>query len=248
MKSSSLFLLIFLACSLISQLLAHEIRGPKVIVGSGYAQTFVALNSQKGPSAVGIILSKEALDALPAVDQAYSLKLPSSVLVPPYNEIIINWNAHGHEPTDIYGIPHFDFHFYVITQEEREAIMCMGDDVYVCTKRPGTDYLPEFYIPTPAGVPMMGWHWLDSRSPELNGKRFTSTFIYGFYNAEIIFLEPMITREFLLNFGTVDQDLSTPKKYAVDGYYPRKYTLNYDAREKVYRIVMKKLVLQEIGK
>jgi hypothetical protein len=180
MKSSSYFVLSFLACSLITQLFANEIRGPKVLVGNGYARTFVALNSQKVPSAIGIILSKDALVALPALDQSYSLKLPASALVPPYNEIIINWNAHGHEPTDIYGIPHFDFHFYTITQAEREAIMCMGDDTLVCTKQPGSDYLPEFYIPTPAGVPMMGWHWLDSRSPELNGKRFSSTFIYGF--------------------------------------------------------------------
>jgi hypothetical protein len=77
MKSSSYFVLSFLACSLITQLFANEIRGPKVLVGNGYARTFVALNSQKVPSAIGIILSKDALVALPALDQSYSLKLPA---------------------------------------------------------------------------------------------------------------------------------------------------------------------------
>lgn len=248
MKAPSIFTLILLMCSLLNQVFAHEIKGEKVLVGKGYAYPFVSMNAKMKPSSLGIVLSKDALDGLPGEDHDYTLKLPSSVSLPPYNEIIINWNAFGHEPTEIYGIPHFDFHFYGITKEEREAIMCMGDDLDICTKKPASDYFAEFYIPTPGGVPMMGWHWLDSRSPELNGKRFTSTFIYGYYDAEIIFLEPMITREFLLGFGTVNQALSIPKKYAINGYYPKKYTLNYDANEKVYRVVMKDLELRDTNK
>lgn len=244
MKSSFLLFSTLIVHLLFNQGLAHEVRGEKVAIGQGYAYTYIQLNAKMKPVSLGIALSKEALQSLPDKDSSYSLKLPSSIFLPPYHEIIVNWNAFGHEPPDIYGIPHFDFHFYTISKDERESIMCMGDDLPVCTKSPIAEFIPPFYIPTPGGVPMMGWHWLDSRSPELNGKRFTSTFIYGFYNGEMIFLEPMITREFLLNFGSVAQDLSLPSEYAIDGYYPKKYNVHYDTSKKVYRIVMKDLELR----
>ncbi len=44
----------------------------------------------------------------------------------------------------------------------------------------------------------MGNHLLDSRSPELKDSLpFGSTFIYGAYDGELIFWEPMITLELL---------------------------------------------------
>lgn len=227
---------------------SHELKGDKIPVGNGFAYTFVKLDAHLKPQAFGVVLTKEALSALPAKDKTYGLKWPLSVSLPPYNEVHLNWNASGHEPPDIYGLPHFDFHFYTIPKEEREAILCNGEDEVRCKMMPGNDYLPEFYIPTPGGVPMMGWHWLDSRSPELNGKRFTSTFIYGFYNAEMIFVEPMITREFLLSKGHIDQELSVPGKYAFSGYYPKKYQVNYDRDKKIYRITLNNLFLFEAGK
>jgi len=231
-----------------AQTYAHELKGKKVSIGHGFAQSFVRFNYHHEPTSVGIILSKEALDGLSNTDQSYSLNMPAEANIPPYKEIYIDWNAHGHEPTGIYDIPHFDFHFYGISKQERENIMCTGTDAEICTRMPDQDSKAPFYIPTPAGVPMMGWHWLDSRAPELNGKRFTSTFIYGYYNGKLIFSEPMITREFLLAKGTVNHELPVPKNYAINGHYPKKYTVNFDATKNVYRIVLKELVLRDSGK
>lgn len=248
MKSPLLLFSSLIVHLLFNQGWAHEVKGEKVSIGQGYAYSYIELNAKMKPTSLGVALSKEALQGLPTKDVNYTLKLPSSHALTPYREIMLNWNAFGHEPPDIYGIPHFDFHFYTISKEERESIMCMGEDLPVCTKTPLADFLPPFYIPTPGGVPMMGWHWLDSRSPELNGKRFTSTFIYGYYNGEMIFLEPMITREFLMDFGEINQELSLPNKYAIEGYYPKKYTVKYDVSKKLYRIVMKDLVLRTTDK
>ena len=52
----------------------------------------------------------------------------------------------------------------------------------------------------------MGVHWIDVRSPELQGllgkperaKPFTATFIHGAWNGKFIFDEPMVTRAHLL--------------------------------------------------
>ncbi len=49
------------------------------------------------------------------------------------------------------------------------------------------------------GVPQMGAHWVDVTSPELNGSTFAQTFIYGSYDGQVNFYEPMITLDFLKN-------------------------------------------------
>jgi hypothetical protein len=59
-------------------------------------------------------------------------------------------------------------------------------------------YLPSDYIDVGAVVPRMGNHLLDSQSPELKDSLpFATTFIYGAYEGELIFWEPMITLDFL---------------------------------------------------
>lgn len=223
---------------------AHERiqKGEKISLGKGWAYTYIAYDFKNRPKSLGVVLTEGALKSLPHVDTSYLLKLPKGVTLPPYKEVMLDWNAHGHEPADVYDIPHFDFHFYAITKKTRQAIKCMDEDNALCLKQPAADYIPAYYIPTPAGVPMMGWHWLDSRSPELQGDRFTSTFIYGYYDAKIIFLEPMITREFLLSHGHVNAELPLPKKFAFNGYYPKKYNVHYDAKTKIYRIALNNLV------
>lgn len=248
MKTALLISLSLFALNVITQARAHEIKGDKVSIGSGYGYTYVQFNAKNRPVSLGVALNSDALLGLPAVDESFSLPLPKNVSLPPYQEIIVNWNALGHEPPGVYDIPHFDFHFYVISKSERESIMCMGEDMPICIKQPINDFLAPFYIPTPSGVPMMGWHWLDSRSPELNGARFTSTFINGYYNGELIFIEPMVTREFLMANGSHELILSTPKRYAFGGYYPKKYTVNYDSAAKIYRIALKNLHLVEAKK
>ena len=55
-------------------------------------------------------------------------------------------------------------------------------------------------------VPKMGVHWVNAKSPELQGmvgnpagcKPFTATFIQGAWNGTFIFEEPMITRAYIM--------------------------------------------------
>ena len=125
------------------------------------------------------------------------------------------------------------------------VITCTGDDRDVCLKTPDADELPPFYVPTPDGVPQMGWHWLDSRSPELNGALFTSTFIYGFYNGKNHFIEPMITRDFIMKKELFEMPISVPLKAGIPGYYPSSYSLKYDMDKKMYVVSLKNLTWRE---
>ncbi|MGZ3806998.1 MAG: hypothetical protein ACXVCE_02845, partial [Bacteriovorax sp.] len=112
---SSFLLFGFLFYSFASSADVEIKRGEEVVIGKGRAYTYVVYDGHC-PRSLGVALTKEALEDLPLVDSEYLLKLPKNVELPPFKEVIINWNPHGHEPTDIYGIPHFDFHFYSINE------------------------------------------------------------------------------------------------------------------------------------
>lgn len=215
--------------------------GEKIRIGQGFAYSYIIYNHAHKPKAIGVALSEGTMKGLPNKVAMYTLKLPRGHQIKPYKNIMIDWNPQGHEPPDIYGLPHFDFHFYMIPESARHAIKCMDEDTAKCMKQPASDMIAPYYIPTPAGVPMMGWHWLDSRSPELNGKKFTSTFIQGYYNGKMIFLEPMITREFFMNSGRVHQELSMPERFASSGWYPQHYVVTHDKKAKLYRIELRNL-------
>ena len=56
-------------------------------------------------------------------------------------------------------------------------------------------YVHADHIDVGAAVPDMGNHLIDAKSPELvvQGREFTHTFIFGAYDGQITFYEPMIT-------------------------------------------------------
>jgi hypothetical protein len=104
---------------------------------------------------------------------------------------------------------------------------------------------------------MMGVHWSDLRSPELQKllgkpeafKPFTATFIHGTWDGQIHFWEPMITLAHLLEKkATVDEavrdqliPLPIPAKYQQPGYYPTSYRITWDAATREYRVALSQL-------
>jgi len=147
----------------------------------------------------------------------------------PFRWIQINWNPAGHYNTP-YARPHFDFHFHTGDRARVEAIApgrC-GELVdcrqfEVATRPVPARYLPAGYIDIGAVVPRMGNHLLDSQSPELKDSLpFTSTFIYGAWDGELIFWEPMITLEYLeTRDGCLE--IRQPGGFRQAGYYPTQY-------------------------
>jgi hypothetical protein len=92
-------------------------------------------------------------------------------------------------------------------------------------------YLPGGHIDVGAVVPRMGNHLLDSESPELKDSLpFTRTFIYGAYEGELIFWEPMITLEFLRKTRDACFGIGQPQGFRQAGYYPTRYCVRQDRR------------------
>jgi hypothetical protein len=157
----------------------------------------------------------------------------------PFTFVLNNWNPHGHIPVGVYNVPHFDVHFYTVPDSERTAIrpgpcpaLVNCDDYELGKKLPAAKYLAPDYIDVDAVEPAMGNHLVDPTAPEFNGQPFTRTFLYGVWNTEVTFYEPMVTHEYFsgLRAGTIADgcfDFKLPTDFQESGWYPTKYCLRH---------------------
>lgn len=220
---------------------AGTFNGNAVAVGSGTGHTFVTLDSNGNPTELGVSLSESALDGLPSTlpGTDFELPLPVEATATPFQQVVLDWNPQGHEPRGVYTVPHFDFHFYLISAAERDAITPADPDFAAkLAKQPAPEFIPAGYVPTPGGVPRMGAHWVNPASAEFQGQAFTRTFIYGFYDGSMAFLEPMVTRAFLQSRPDVTAQLALPQQYAQPRSYPTTYRVRYDAAAKQYQVIL----------
>jgi hypothetical protein len=232
----------------------HRQYGPPAQVGRGLARTYVVLDARDGQRAVelGVALDEGAMRGLPADEgmYMYDLRLPARSPAP-YQFVQLDWNARGHPPMGVYTEPHFDFHFYVISKAERDAIV-PTDPAFAAKGNhlPPEAYRPAFHAPlappggapADAAVPMMGVHWFDVRSPEFNGGSFARTFIYGSWDGQVTFYEPMITRAYLLSRPDAVDPIAVAPQVRQRGRYPTAYRVSYDAQSREYRVALSGLV------
>lgn len=210
--------------------------GPAIPIGNGVARTWILQDKDGTPSAVGVTLTEKALENLPDHMEEYVLELPHQAGSDFYTHATVEWNPAGHEPPGVYDLPHFDAHFYIISNEDRMAIG--PNDFAEFANAPDPIYVPEDYFQTPGGVPQMGAHWLDALSPELHGATFTKTFIWGSYDGEFIFWEPMFTRAYLLTQPDDEFNLKLPDAYQKEGWYATKYRISYSSHPGEYNIAL----------
>lgn len=218
-------------------------NGETTSLGNGMVRSWVTLDDDGNALAIGVTFTEMALSGLPIENSTeYDLALPASAM--PFNHIGLDWNPKGHIPPGIYDKPHFDFHFYMISPEERNSITATGDDMVKLSKNVSPEYIPESYVPTPGGEPRMGAHWIDPTSPEFNNQSFTKTFIYGFYDGKMVFVEPMVTKAFIETKPNTTDLIKVPAKYPEKGYYPTRYRVAYDANAKEYTVSIEGMTLR----
>jgi hypothetical protein len=119
---------------------AGRVLGWSAGLGRGAVTSYAEFEADGAPRALGLVLSRGALDGLPAdgsdrhhcfdrnrdgrIDpaaeclQAYEWVLPLPDRVArradvPFKWVLLNWNPHGHIPPGIYDVPHFDVHFFM---------------------------------------------------------------------------------------------------------------------------------------
>lgn len=226
------------------------VLGQFTILGNGTVRTWAKLNKQGKPQAIGVTFSENALAGLPETGAGppdmpsvmHELALPKEALITGFDHIGLDWNPKGHVPKGVYNVPHFDVHFYRVPVRELAQITAMGKDLARCERQPAKQYMPAGYIlPPGTSVPGMGAHALDASSPELHGQPFTQTFMHGFYNGNLIFLEPMVAKSFLETKPNVVTPVKLPKAYARKGFYPTRYRISYDPVRKEYTVALEGL-------
>ena len=195
--------------------------------------------------AVGVSFSDDALRGLPTVLPAgeegieYTLSLPKEAAGSVFKQIGINWNPHGHAPSKIYDVGHFDFHFYMIPENERNTITAAGEGLKKAYIPLPDDLTPSGYILAPdSAMPRMGAHWADPNSHEFHGHAFTKTFLFGSYDGKLLFFEPMITKAYLETKPNVTEAIKLPARFVGSNDYPTRYTVTYDAGTKEYTVAL----------
>ena len=205
---------------------------------AGSGRAYITLDAAGAPTELGLAITESALAALPTTNSEYVFALPSQASVTAYRHAVVNWMPAGHEPTP-YLVPHFDVHFYMISEQARNAIT-PADPAYA-TKlalQPPANFLPAGYV-MDTGMPRMGMHWLDSASPELSGSPFTSTYLYGSYDGKITFVEPMIAKSYLDSKPSlVKRSVTLPQLGSTTGYQATGYSIVYDEAKREYRIAL----------
>lgn len=239
-----------IGCSQASAGGARTTYGKSVALGRGTARAYITMAGGR-PVEVGVALSERALEGLPDAHGSgghhvmghttfeHVLEMPDGNPTA-FRHVLLNWNPGGHEPPGLYDTQHLDFHFYTLENAERLAIDEADPEFQAKGERmPPADLVPERYIlPAPLVFPRMGVHWVDPASPELNGKPFTATFIYGSYDGKVIFAEPMITKAFLESKPQFSAALPQPARGRESGGYPSQYHVRWDAQAKEWRIAI----------
>ncbi len=234
--------LVFSGCSENSTTVskAGTFIGQVSAMGADSARSWVKWDDAGTPSSIGVTFGENALKNLDtAMASSIVLAFPSQAASAVYNHLSVDWNPKGHPLPGIHDVPHFDFHFYTISQTERDGIVPVPDTVKL-----NPSYIPTTYIGSPMEVvPRMGWHLLDSLTPELHGHAFDKTMVWGAHKGNIVFHEPMITKAYFDSKQNFTEAMKQPALYQQTGkYYATSYSIKYDATKKEYSVSLDGLV------
>ena len=202
-------------------------KGTAQTLGNGTVYTYVAFTGDK-PTAIGMTLTKGALDNLShCAATSLVLALPADAVgKTSFDHLYLDFSHTGHEPPGIYDVAHFDVHFVMQPNAERTAIPPYAPNTAAkFDNLPPDGVMPKPYFRLPAGVPLMGVHWANPTSPELNGQKFTETLIMGSYDGKMTFIEPMITLALLQTKPAITKPVPVPTKFAKAGYFPVSYSI-----------------------
>jgi hypothetical protein len=208
--------------------------GPEVHLGDGKVRSFIIITHEDVPQEIGIEITEGLFQNLPIVYTDMHIPVHHKATeVTAYDHIEMDWMPNGHPPA-YFQLPHFDLHFYMLTEEEQMMIPAPTATNTLLTStaaygRPSPGVLPVDYTVASAAVPMMGRHWLDKFADVLSGASFTHQLIYGTFDNEVVFLEPMVTRAFLLSGTEVHKAIKQPTTFDPTGtYYPTRYNIYRD--------------------
>ena len=196
--------------------------------------------------AVGVTVPMAAIDSTPLDGPMVWPPVVAAVVAMPaearaatgMDHLTIYWEHHGHPPKP-FLTPHFDFHFYTISDADRKTIDC-ANKAKPAVIPPGYSLLdvdiPGLGMLTGLCVPGMGMHSLVTTDLEATTP-FSGTMVLGFYNTRPIFFEPMVAKAKLEEKQSFTLPMVVPAGLAAGVHYPTKFEAVYDTSIPGYRLV-----------
>ena len=153
-----------------------------------------------------------------------------------FNHLMINWEHHGHPPA-LFMIPHFDFHFYTVDPAVVSAMDC--GNLSKPAQLPDGYALPDVTIPgigelVGLCVPTMGMHSMPADEID-QAEPFGASMLVGYYEGDVIFIEPMIARAKLLAAQGFSMEVPTVTTAAANVRWPTQFEAVYDESTQTYR-------------
>jgi hypothetical protein len=171
----------------------------------------------------------------------------------PFKWAMLNWNPHGHPPPGVWDKPHFDIHFYIEPIENifslqrgtcgPEFLRC--DQFALAIKPVPKNYVPANYQDAQVAAPAMGNHMIDPMGHEFHGQEFKRHWIFGIYDARIIFYEEMVALSYMTSKPDECLPIPSTPAVAITGYYPTKSCVRYQAGKGQYTISIEDFVLRQ---
>jgi len=163
----------------------------------------------------------------------------------PFNHVSMDYQSCGHPPFDVFTKPHYDFHIYHVSTEDRSHMTCdMLPGAPICAfgaDAQTSDAGKAFYDPVSTTVsgfqvgidtalPFSGIHYWNQEGQPSSAAEWTEPFfITGSYGGAMIFSEPMLPIETYT--GPEDKTYSETLTYEGEDIpgLPKQYDYSYDA-------------------
>jgi len=209
-----------------------DMNAPPIAWLNTGAVPLAQFDAQKHPTSIALTIPAALVAALPEKRSEAVYLMSDAGFVQSAN---LQWHPMGHEPAHVYDVPHFDVHFYTITEAVRQSIVPGAAAGAVVPK---DEYLPPNSLLVPGFVPGMGMHDVQKSQPEMSGGPFTVSPLIGYWNGEIAFFEVMFSKDWLQSKHSVVADFPQPVAVKERGYYPTKYRVSYDGAQDAYTVAL----------
>ena len=224
-----------------SPVAAVDVQGECGVVYDGEICTWGTMEESE-LTGFGFTVSMGVVEGAP-LDEAPTFPPVSLVRIPFPDEVKsgagmdhlgVNWEVMGHPP-ETFMTPHFDFHVYAPASEVVDAIDC--SDTSKPEVLPAGYVMPDVTIPemnmtmVGACVPAMGMHAMNEVDAQ-STQPFAASMIVGYYGAEPIFFEPMVSHAHMMSRQAID--LVMPSVSGKESW-PTSFTGVFDEAAGVYR-------------
>lgn len=226
-------------------------KGEEKPVGGGSGYSFVTLGADGVPTVVGITVTEEALTGLPPEEKKlFQFALPPEARMTVFDHIELRYWSHGHDPQELFAIEHFDVIPFMISQDERDKITAVGEDLEHVLRVPEPDKLPVGHAQIPPvdefyAEPRYGTRYFDVENflpVVMHEKPYTTTLFFGYYDAKVTFFEIPLTFPYLESHPDVSFPIVLPAAVDRHGYYPTQFSVRYDPDAKTYTLSLESMV------